>query len=118
MLGPEHPLTLDSISHPAKALADTNHYEESAQFTRPALASKEVILGLEHPRTLDSVHELAEALLKRDFQLNFNEAERLYTRATEGRRKMLCAQHPDTLLSQYALEEMRKTKSDALGTGK
>ena len=61
------------------------------------------MLGKEHPSTLDSMSRLA--VVYRD-QGRYDEAEPLYTKTLEIRRRVLGEGHPDTLESVNNLVEL------------
>jgi len=66
------------------------------------------VLGEEHPDTFKSMDSLAVLLQN---QRKYDEAEVLYRKALDGRKKVLGEEHPDTLSSMsyyaYCVERRR-----------
>jgi len=59
ILGPEHPMTLSSMSSLVVVLQEQREYQEAKEICRRALEGREKMLGLEHPDTLQSLYLLA-----------------------------------------------------------
>jgi len=62
LLGPEHPSTLDTLTHLAMNLGVQGKPAESETMCREVYAAKQRTLGPEHPATLNSAGGLATAL--------------------------------------------------------
>jgi tetratricopeptide (TPR) repeat protein len=61
------------------------------------------LLGEEHPDTLETMHNLAGVYRE---QGKFAQAEPLFVRTLEGRRRLLGEEHPDTLLTARVLADL------------
>ena len=96
VLGPEHPLTAQSLSNLALLYNNMGAYEKVEPLVRRSLAIREKALGLEHPDTANSLNNLA---LLYDTMGAYEKAEPLYLRSLAIREKALGMEHPLTALS-------------------
>lgn len=96
LLGPEHSVTLESISLLASVLEKQGKYHEAEILGRRALENNEKHLGSEHINTITNVSILASVLEK---QGKYSEAELLSRRALGGTQMLLGPEHSKTLIS-------------------
>lgn len=99
-LGPEHSITLESVSILASILEKQGKYYEAELLGRRALENNEKHLGSEHIDTMMNVSELASVLQK---QGKYSEAELLSRRGLENTQKLLGSEHLITLTSMNRL---------------
>jgi tetratricopeptide (TPR) repeat protein len=112
LLGPVHPLTINSVSSFALLLERKGDYSGAEPLFRRALELSEQVLGAEHSSTLTTVNNLA-ALLRRKGE--YLAAEELLRRALETSERVLGPEHPDTLLSVSNLAALLESKGDYAG---
>ena len=95
-LGPEHPLTAQSLSNLALLYNNMGAYDKVEPLVRRSLAIREKALGPDHPDTANSLNNLA---LLYDTMGAYDKAEPLYGRSLAIREKALGIDHPLTALS-------------------
>lgn len=95
-LGPEHPMTLQSIYQLASNLADQKRFSEAETMCHRAVGSLKETLGSEHVDTLKSLNLLAMIF---EEQCKYRESEELYRSVLEVRKRMLGHEHVETLTS-------------------
>ncbi|KAJ5157686.1 Tetratricopeptide-like helical [Penicillium canariense] len=95
-LGPEHPDTLESVSHLGLVLEELGRYKEAKLMHRRVLEGYEKALGPEHPHTLASVSHLGSVLQQ---QGKYGESEAMHRRCLKGLERALGPEHPHTLTS-------------------
>ena len=104
-LGPQNQATLSSRSHLAAVLTSEGRFEEAEKMERETLETRRRVLGLEHPDTLQSMRSLANLIEREARDLpngpgadaRFVEAEKLERETLAMCRRVLGADHPDTL---------------------
>ena len=84
MLGPEHPITLDTLSDFASMYQQQGRYALAETYAAQVLTRRRQSLGSEHPDTMVSVADLA---LAHQSQGKFAESEALAHEALEFDRK-------------------------------
>jgi tetratricopeptide (TPR) repeat protein len=99
-LGPEHPLTAQSLNNLALLYRLQGKYEQAEPLFQRALAIREQQSGPEHPDTAHSLNNLA-ALYRA--QGKYEQAEPLHQRALSIRERQLGPDHPDTAQSLNSL---------------
>jgi tetratricopeptide (TPR) repeat protein len=85
VLGPEHPLTAESLNNLAVMLHSQGDFAAARPLYERALAVREKVLGPEHPHTTESLNTLANLLHS---QGDFAAAQPLYERALAVREKV------------------------------
>lgn len=100
ILGPEHPVTAQSLNDLAFLLKLSGDFNRAEPFYRRALAIREKVLGPEHPDTAQTLNDLASLLEAKSDPKN---AEPLFLRALAIREKVLGPEHPDTAQSLNSL---------------
>ena len=100
LLGPEHPDTLVSRHHMARALWSQGRAVEAEREYRQIIPLSERLLGPEHPQTLRGRNNLANALLA---QGKSAEAEQGYRAVLAIQERVLGPEHPSTLMSRMNL---------------
>ena len=95
-LGPEHPMTLQSIDQLASNLTDQKRFSEAEPMCRRAVDGLKETLGSEHVDTLKSLTLLAMIL---EEQSKYMESEELYRSVLEAKERMLGHEHMETLTS-------------------
>ncbi len=93
-LGPQHPLTLDSINNLALLYRAQGHFGEAEPLYKRSLAGYERVRGPEHPDTLNCVNNLANLY---HAQGRYGEAEPLLLRTLAGYEKIFGLEDPETL---------------------
>jgi tetratricopeptide (TPR) repeat protein len=111
LLGPEHPLTAQSLHDLARVLSYLNDFSGARPLLERALAIREKVLGAEHPLTVQSLNDLARVLR---YQNDFSGARPLLERALAIREKTLGADHPDTAMSLNNLARFLQARGDTL----
>jgi len=109
MLGPEHPITLNSMNNLANVYFDEGKYAQAEALYSQTLEIRRRVLGPEHPITVNSMNSLAFVYSDEG---KYAQAEALYSQALEIRRRILGPEHPDTLdtLSGFAYMYQRQGK--------
>jgi tetratricopeptide (TPR) repeat protein len=95
-LGPDHPVTTDSLNNLAIVLADEGDLDRARTLLERALHIREARLGKDHPTTADSLNNLATVL--RD-QGDLDRARTLHERALAIFKTRLGEDHPTTAWS-------------------
>lgn len=93
-LGPEHPLTLESVQNLGVLYKVQGRYEEAEPLYKRSVAGTEKALGPEHSGTLTSINNLAVLY---EAQGRHDEAEPLYKRVLATAEKVLGSEHRLTL---------------------
>jgi serine/threonine protein kinase/DNA-binding winged helix-turn-helix (wHTH) protein/tetratricopeptide (TPR) repeat protein len=96
LLGPDHPLTLETLEKRGKLRRELGDLEGSEQDLRVAMEGSTRVLGDDDPQTLTAMHALAMTLNR---QRKFKEAMAYGRKALEGRRQVLGDDHPETFMS-------------------
>ncbi|MEU8709441.1 tetratricopeptide repeat protein [Streptomyces sp. NPDC048565] len=99
VLGPEDPLTLDTLHALGIALYGLGRWDEDEQLLRRALEGRERILGGAHPDTLDTRGRLAEAVGELG---RWDEARTLARTTLDHSKAALGPRHPNTVLGLLA----------------
>jgi tetratricopeptide (TPR) repeat protein len=100
VLGADHPDTLDSRNHLARAFQSAGRLDEAIPLHERTLADRERVLGDTHPDALDSRNNLAYAYRRAG---RLDEAIPLVERTLADRERVLGDTHPDTLNSRNNL---------------
>jgi serine/threonine protein kinase/DNA-binding winged helix-turn-helix (wHTH) protein len=95
-LGPDHPLTLETLEKRGKLRREMGDLKGSEQDLRAAMEGGIRVLGEDDPQTLTAMHALAMTLNR---QQKFKEAMTYGRKALEGRRRVLGEDHPETFMS-------------------
>ena len=116
-LGPNHPVTANSMSNLGRVLDLQGKYAEAEKLYRRSLAVREKVLGADHPDVALNLNNLAKVLqeLGKDQQLtasearaqarggavlrSFTEVESMYRRALAIQDRALGREHPATALT-------------------
>ena len=112
LLGPDHPLTAQSLGDLARVFSYQNDFSFARPLLERALAIREKVLGPDDPATAQSLGDLARVLR---YQNNFSGARPLLERALAIREKTLGADHPDTAKSLNNLARFLQATGDMLG---
>ena len=83
---------------------------EALDLRRRVLAFQERTPGKEHPRTLTTIHKLADLLAETG---RYDDAEALFRKALDGRRRILGENAPETLETLRSLDECVKRQERA-----
>jgi tetratricopeptide (TPR) repeat protein len=110
VFGPEHPMSLNSLSNLAHMLMDQGNDLAAARllFER-ALAITERVLGPEHPRMATSLNDLALLL---HHQGDLAAARPLYERALTINEQVLGTEDPATASNLYNLAQLFRDQGD------
>ncbi len=92
--GPDHTLTLDTVSNLGRLYIDQSRLVDAEQMLTRALQGMERALGQEHTSTLSTVNNLGLLYTGQD---KLDAAEKMYQRALQGREKALGPEHTATL---------------------
>ena len=111
-LGPEHPLTTDSLNNLAALLQAQGELGGARPLFERALAVREKALGPEHPGTAVSLNNLANLL--QDLG-DLPGARPLLERALTIREKALGAENPETANSLNNLASLLRAQGDLAG---
>jgi tetratricopeptide (TPR) repeat protein len=95
VLGPEHPLTLETMNKLADLYRYERKYTEAQLLFSQALPEFRRTLGESHPWTLDTMNNQAILYEKRGLNA---EAEQMFKKAWEGCVRVLGEDHPETLI--------------------
>jgi tetratricopeptide (TPR) repeat protein len=109
VLGPEHPLTAESLNNLAFLLHGQGDFAGAQPLYERALAVREKVLGPEHPDTAGSLNNLAVLFREQD---NFAAARPLHERALAIREKVLGSEHPSTANSLNNLALVLQAQGD------
>jgi tetratricopeptide (TPR) repeat protein len=101
-LGPDHPVTLDSVTGLATSYGDLGRYSEAFQLFDEALVLQKAKLGPDHPDTLQSMSQLAAVYTALGRQAD---ALQLHQKTLALRRGKLGLDHPDTLVSMQLVAD-------------
>ena len=96
VLGPEHPLTANSLNNLALLYQAMGEYAKAEPLLQEALRIWQKVLGSEHPDTAQSLNNLAALYWDMG---EYAKAEPLYQEALRIRQKVLGPEHPDTAQS-------------------
>ena len=107
ILGPESPITLNSLSRLGRVLYLNGKYPEAEAVFGQVLDAQRRILGANHPDTLASMNNLANAEYLRG---KYAQSELLYAQTLEIRRRVLGPEHPDTIISSTILRSPTKRR--------
>ena len=107
--GPEHPVTLTSISNLGEMLRAQGDLAGARKLHEEALSIRRRVLGPEHSDTLTSMNNLALTL---EAQGELAEARRLQAETLAGRRRVLGPDHPSTLRSMGNLASTLRAQGD------
>jgi tetratricopeptide (TPR) repeat protein len=97
VLGADHPDTLNSRNHLARAFQSAGRLDEAIPLHERTLADRERVLGDTHPDTLNSRNNLARAYWGAG---RLDEAIPLYERTLADYERILGDRHPETLASR------------------
>ncbi|MCJ1369865.1 hypothetical protein MMC20_001077 [Loxospora ochrophaea] len=113
MLGTEHPDTLKSMDNLAITYSNQGRYADAEILRTQVLETRKQVLGTEHPDTLESMADLASTYSSQGRmtylswtyrgQLRLKEAVELGMQVLDTRKRVLGAEHPDTLNSMNDL---------------
>ena len=106
--GPEHPITLGTISDLALSLCGQGKYAEAEQMQRELLDVRRRALGPEHPHTLTTMSNLASSLSR---QGKHAEAEPMFRELLIVERRVLGPEHPHTLATVRNLASLDSIRS-------
>ena len=98
--GPEHPITLGTISDLALSLCGQGKYAEAEQMQRELLDVRRRVLGPEHPNTLTTMSNLCSSLRG---QGKYTEAEQMRRELLIVMQRVLGPDHRDTLITMSSL---------------
>jgi tetratricopeptide (TPR) repeat protein len=101
-LGPEHPLTLDTLDYLAKVTLELGQLEEAERMFRRVFEAKGRLFGSVSPDTAFAQCALGEVLYKLE---RFAEAEAMIRAALEVQTAQLGADNPETAMSMWHLSE-------------
>jgi len=107
--GPEHPITLTSMSNLAEMVRALGDLAGARKLHEEALAIRRRVLGADHSDTLTSMNNLALTL---DAQGELAEACKLQAETLAGRRRVLGPDHPSTLRSMGNLASTLRAQGD------
>jgi tetratricopeptide (TPR) repeat protein len=111
-LGPEHPLTAESLNNLAVFLRVRGDLAGARPLQERALAIREKALGPEHPDTATSLYSVARLL--RD-QGDYAGARPLFERALAINEKALGPEHPNTAITLNDLAVLLQAQGDFTG---
>jgi tetratricopeptide (TPR) repeat protein len=111
-LGPEHPITTDSLNNLAGLLQDQGDLAAARPLFERTLAIREKAFGPEHPRTATSLNNLARLLQDQD---DLAGARSLFERALAIREKALKPDDPLTAQSLNNLAFLLQAQGDLAG---
>ncbi|KAF7170283.1 hypothetical protein CNMCM5623_002744 [Aspergillus felis] len=100
VLGPEHPLTLLSMTNLALTYLYLGQQKEAEELQVQIIEMHKKVLGPEHPITLMSMSHLATIYMG---QRRWKEAEELRVEVMKMCKEVLGPEHPNTLLSMVDL---------------
>ena len=109
VLGPEHPLTAESLNNLAVMRQSQGDYAAARPLFERALAVREKVLGPEHPDTATSLATLAILL---QAQGDYAAARPLFERALAVREKVLGPEHPSTAACLDNLGSLLQAQGD------
>jgi non-specific serine/threonine protein kinase/serine/threonine-protein kinase len=92
VLGPDHPLTLQSMDSLAVFYEQAGRYAEAEKLQAETVAGRRRVLGEDHRDTLQSKDELA---IVYESQGRYPESERLWNEVLTARRRVLSSDDPD-----------------------
>lgn len=110
-LGPEHPLTLDTLDYLAKVTLELGQLEEAERMFRRVFEAKGRLFGSVSPDTAFAQSALGEVLYKLE---RHAEAEAMIRAALEVQTAQLGGDNPETAMSRWHLSEaLRRQGRDA-----
>ena len=123
VLGAEHPDTLTTASNLASSLSDQGRHAEAEEMEREVLAVLKRVLGADHPDTLITVNNLASYLFRQGKHAEAEEmrrkvlAARMLREVLTVQKRVLGADHPDTLITANNLASSLSRQGDAAAAG-
>ncbi|KAL4735655.1 hypothetical protein BDV11DRAFT_211854 [Aspergillus similis] len=104
-LGPDHPMTLETMNNMALAYEGLGKYKEAEEIWAQLLETDKRMQGPEHPLTINSMHNLTNTYTEVG---RLTEAEELGLQVVEISKRVLGAEHSDTLDSIALLSSVHK----------
>jgi tetratricopeptide (TPR) repeat protein len=98
--GPEHPATLDTRGHLARAYQSAGRIADALAIYEPLASIRERIQGAEHPDTLRTRRHLADAY---QWHGRAGDAIAIYEQLVTIAARTLGEEHPDTLTTRHSL---------------
>ena len=112
VLGRDHPGTLTPVSNLAAVYEKQGRWKESENLYVEVMETRKKVLGAENPDTLSSMTQLARTYWRQgqrgdtedlELQEQWKKAEELEEYVMETKKRVLGAEHPDTLISMNNL---------------
>ena len=109
LLGPEHPVTVDSLNNLGRLYTETGRYEEAADLLSRCADIDNRKLGADHPSSLTTLDNLAGLYLELG---DHDRAEILFLRCLETRKSVLGKDHPSMLTTINNISYLYYLKGD------